>query len=91
MVASLGGSSAIFRSVLGYFDGKEVVYFQEIVSGSIAPLPIGNNGYHWDTIFVPDGSLKSFAQMGFEEKQHYAPTRKLLEKFEQFVVDQGEK
>jgi non-canonical purine NTP pyrophosphatase (RdgB/HAM1 family) len=38
------------------------------VAGSIAPAPRGANGFGWDTIFVPDGESRTWAEMGDGEK-----------------------
>ena len=70
-----------WTTVLGYFDGAETHFLEETVNGTIPEAPRGTNGYHWDTIFIPQGETRTFAEMTFEEKQQYAVTKKLLEKF----------
>jgi non-canonical purine NTP pyrophosphatase (RdgB/HAM1 family) len=74
-----------FRNGLGFFDGKKMKYFEEIVEGNISKKPRGTNGYEWDVIFVPKGETRTFAEMTFEEKQKYAPQKKLLAKLARFL------
>ena len=64
--------------VLGYFDGEDTHFLEEVIVGTISEKPRGTNGYHWDTIFIPNGEVRTFAEMNFEEKQSYAPTKKVL-------------
>ena len=44
--------------------------------GDIAPAPRGNPIYGWDTIFIPDGQDRTFAEMPVEQR-HNLSTRKL--------------
>ena len=67
-----------WTTVLGYFDGKETHFLEETVKGSIPKEPRGTNGYHWDTIFIPENEKRTFAEMTFEEKQAFAVTKNLL-------------
>jgi XTP/dITP diphosphohydrolase len=72
-------------TVLGYFDGKNATFFKESVRGSLPSSPRGTNGFHWDTIFIPEGETRTFAEMTFEEKQSFAVTKKLLARFDDFL------
>ena len=85
-IANLFGEhGCVWTTVLGYFDGKDSHFLEETLKGSIAEKPRGENGYHWDTVFIPDGETRTTAEMTFEEKQSYAPTRKLLERLKDIV------
>ena len=63
-------------------DGKD--YFSEgRVNGKILRNYVGNNGFGYDPLFVPDGYDKTFAQLTSEEKNqisHRAVALKELEK-----------
>ncbi len=50
----------IWNNVNYYFEGK--------IEGNIAKQPLGENGFGYDPIFVPNGFDVSFAQMTNEEK-----------------------
>ncbi|MEM3811213.1 MAG: non-canonical purine NTP pyrophosphatase, partial [Conexivisphaerales archaeon] len=59
---------AQFRSALAlYMDGK-IKVFNGAVSGIISATPLGNMGFGFDPIFIPDTSDKTFAQMSLKEK-----------------------
>jgi non-canonical purine NTP pyrophosphatase (RdgB/HAM1 family) len=44
--------------------GGEVRVFRGEVRGEVAPEPRGGGGFGWDPIFVPEGSGRTYAQMG---------------------------
>lgn len=69
-----------WTNTLGYFDGSDTHLFEEMLEGTLPDKPRGKNGYHWDTIFIPQGEKRTFAEMTFEEKQSYAPTKKLFDR-----------
>jgi len=57
--------------VLGRFDG------------SISPKPLGNNGFGYDPIFIPENSVKTFGQYDFSEKlrdNHRVRALKMIKK-----------
>ncbi len=64
------------------FKGKTIT-FEGIINGNIIDTPMGDNGFGYDPIFVPENSNKTFAQMTSEEKNtmsHRArATKKLIE------------
>jgi XTP/dITP diphosphohydrolase len=60
--------NARFRSVLAYYDGQEVHYFNGICNGKIIMEERGNNGFGYDSIFIPDGYTQTFAEMNFNKK-----------------------
>ena len=74
-----------WTTVLGYFDGLKTIYLEETVHGTIPEEPRGANGFDWDVIFIPQGETHTFAEMTFEEKQSFAVTKKLLQRFEQLL------
>lgn len=47
--------TATARALFGYYDGKEITYFEGSLPGRIADQPTGEGGYGWDKIFIPDG------------------------------------
>ena len=85
-IATLFGERGVtWTNVLGYFDGSDTHYLEETLRGTLPATPCGTQGYHWDTIFIPEGETETFAEMGFERKQSYAPTKKLFERLRHLV------
>jgi XTP/dITP diphosphohydrolase len=50
------------------FDGEQLLAARGVTDGSIAPAPRGERGFGWDSIFVPSGSVRTFAEMDGAEK-----------------------
>lgn len=78
-------TGCLWKSVLGYFDGNKAHYFQQSLAWDIAETPRGSNWYDWDTIFMPKGQERTFAEMTPEEKQQYALTKDLYRQFREFL------
>ena len=81
----LGKYGVQWTTVLGYFDGTRNHFLEETIRARIAEHPAGTNGFHWDTIIIPEGSDHTLAEMSFEEKQSYAPTKKLLHRLREII------
>lgn len=59
---------ARFRTVIALIlDGEEYL-FEGKVEGTIAKERMGEGGFGYDPVFVPDGYSQSFAQLGMEIK-----------------------
>jgi XTP/dITP diphosphohydrolase len=59
---------AQFRSILALIsDGIEELT-EGICSGVLGEVPRGTNGFGYDPIFIPDGFVKTYAQLTAEEK-----------------------
>lgn len=62
-----------------YMDDKGVPHdFMGETVGSISLEEKGSNGFGWDSIFIPEGSNLTFAEMTLEEKNIYSPRMKAL-------------
>ena len=64
---------------IAYTDGGEIVTARGETRGSIAPSPRGSNGFGWDTIFVPEGESRTFAEMSGAEKDRVSHRRRAWE------------
>ncbi len=59
---------ARFKTIISLvIDGNEI-QFEGIIKGSILNEKLGNNGFGYDSIFVPEGQSLSFAEMELTEK-----------------------
>ncbi len=78
---------ARFRTVISLMlDGKEF-QFEGICEGKITEKENGNNGFGYDPVFIPDGSVKTFAEMTMDEKNIFSHRKKATTKFIQFLND----
>lgn len=88
LLNKLAGSDnrrARFRTVISLIiDGKEDL-FEGIAEGKIIDIRKGTNGFGYDSVFVPDGSNKTFAEMDMEEKNRYSHRKKATEKLIAFL------
>lgn len=80
-----GSREAKAQTVIGFCDNKGYKSFKGEISGEIAKSPRGENGFGWDTIFVPKGSDKTFAEMSPEEKNSVSMRKIALEKLKNFL------
>ena len=55
--------------------------FEGICEGTIIHERRGKNGFGYDPIFVPDGSVHTFAEMGIQEKNKFSHRKKAMDKF----------
>ncbi|MBQ9960362.1 MAG: XTP/dITP diphosphatase [Firmicutes bacterium] len=67
-------------------DGETLVARGEC-PGRIIKVPVGENGFGYDPIFVPDGFDKSYAQLTDEEKNSISHRAKALEKLEALLKE----
>jgi len=63
--------------VLAHPDGRRIET-KGICRGHIASEPRGRGGFGYDTLFVPDGERRTFAQMTVEEKARFSHRAKAL-------------
>ncbi len=76
---------AHFKSVIAFKEPKRKPrLFIGKVHGLISKKPLGKNGFGYDPIFVPDGEVKTFAQMETEEKNLFSHRGKSLNKLLDF-------
>jgi len=78
---------ASFRSAVAYCDpsGAPVV-FEGAVAGRILRDPVGEGGFGFDPVFVPDGRKKSMAQMTLDEKCRVSHRGEAMRKFGSWFV-----
>jgi len=84
-----GSRRAKAQTVIGFFDGRNYKSFIGEIRGKITKTPKGENGFGWDTIFIPQGHRKTFAQMDFGEKNKISMRKIALEKFKKFLKQQN--
>jgi len=76
-------------SVIGYSaPNGQIEIFRGETTGSIVTEPRGKGGFGWDAIFLPDGHVKTFAEMPADEKNRISMRRISSGKFFLTVLKQ---
>jgi non-canonical purine NTP pyrophosphatase (RdgB/HAM1 family) len=78
--------TAVARCMYGYFDGTEEKYFEGSMAGTISNKPMGDNGYGYDAIFIPEGYTITRAQMGEEDDKKTYLQIKPLAQVKEFLL-----
>ncbi len=67
------------------FDNKSI-FFKGVVRGKISSEPRGKYGFHYDPIFIPEGSEKTFSEMSIEEKNKISHRSLAINKLKKFLI-----
>lgn len=60
--------AAQFRTAIALIIGGEEYLFEGVVRGEISHEEMGDGGFGYDPLFLPEGRAESFAQMSAEDK-----------------------
>lgn len=88
LLKNLEGESnrkARFRTVISLILNEKEFMFDGIVEGHISESKMGEKGFGYDPVFIPDGFTKSFAQMSANEKNAISHRGRAVEKLIQFL------
>ena len=77
--------SALASVHFGLYDGQSFHVFAGTREGSIALTPRGSNGFGWDSIFIPSGHHKTWAEMTDDEGQETSMRTIALKKLETYL------
>jgi len=85
--------SAQFRTVISLILKGEEYKFEGVCKGIIIATQRGEMGFGYDSVFIPGGSDKTFAEMDMDEKNTYSHRRKAIEKLVEFLkqINKGKK
>jgi len=80
--------NAYFKTVIGYCDENGVKLFKGIVKGRVSnEIRSKGYGFAYDSIFIPEGEEKTFAEMTTEEKSQISHRKRAFEEFKKFLLD----
>jgi XTP/dITP diphosphohydrolase len=77
--------SAQFRAVICLFLHNKEYLFEGVSKGHIIKERRGGEGFGYDPVFIPEGAMKTFAEMSLVEKSHYSHRRKAVDKLVTFL------
>ena len=84
-LAGKADRNARFRTVISLLiDGTEKL-FEGVCNGQITEDRRGGKGFGYDPVFIPTGSLKTFAEMDMKEKNQFSHRKKATEKLVAFL------
>ena len=77
--------NARFRTVVSLCLNKKEYLFEGTCEGTITYNAIGASGFGYDSVFIPENSDKTFAQMSLDEKSFYSHRKKACDKLVLFL------
>lgn len=83
-LAGVGDRRARFRAVIALVGVGEEKVFAGVVEGRILEAPVGNGGFGYDPVFLPDGYDLSFAALGGKVKNEISHRARALQKLAAF-------
>jgi XTP/dITP diphosphohydrolase len=86
MLGEVKNRKARFRTVIALILDKKEYLFEGIVNGTIIKEKRGTEGFGYDPIFVPDGKICTFAEMGLTEKNTVSHRARAFEKLKEFLL-----
>lgn len=89
-LANTEDRSAYFNCVLAFcIPNKETIYAEGKCPGKIAEKLIGDNGFGYDPLFIPDGYNRTMAQLDSEEKNRISHRYYALKNLEELLQESG--
>ena len=76
---------ACFRTVIALIMNGEQFIFEGIVEGYIIKEKIGNDGFGYDPVFIPEGYNQTFAQMTLSQKNEISHRSKAILQLIEFL------
>ncbi|MCB9812893.1 MAG: RdgB/HAM1 family non-canonical purine NTP pyrophosphatase [Pseudomonadales bacterium] len=79
--------NARYITVACFYDPntKKCVIFEGVLEGSIGTKIIGNTGFDYDRIFIPNGFDKTYAQLGENVKNSTSQRAKAFKKVKDYI------
>lgn len=81
---------ARFVTVLCLLESEhQPIFFRGEVTGQIAFEPVGNDGFGYDPIFIPDGYEQTFAEMGVALKNTLSHRARALTQLKEYLQNRN--
>lgn len=78
--------TARFKTVIAYINKSERKLFYGICEGIITKEERGVNGFGYDSLFIPNGYIQTFAEMEPEKKNRISHRSKAFRKFVSYLL-----
>jgi non-canonical purine NTP pyrophosphatase (RdgB/HAM1 family) len=82
---------AVAGIIYGLFDGHAMKLFEAHVEGTVSPEPRSieetgwKSNFGWNSVFIPDGSDKTYAQMSDDELKRFGHRHKAVLKLQAYL------
>ncbi len=76
---------ARFKTVISLKNNTEELFFEGVVDGVITTELLGNEGFGYDHIFLPNGCQKTFGEMSLEEKNQISHRSRAIQKLVDYL------
>ena len=80
---------ARFRTAIALIQNGEEHLFNGQVDGYISTEPLGNDGFGYDPVFMPEETGKTFAQLGEDYKNKISHRARAVAKLMEFLNEKG--
>lgn len=87
MANGLKDRRAVASICYALYDGEQLHFFENHISGVIAPAPRGDLGFGWNPVFQPDGSDKTYGEMTDDELRPFSVRAHAIDKLHNFLQD----
>ena len=77
--------TAQFKTVIVLLQGTDIHYFEGVIKGKISTKRHGKGGFGYDSVFIPDGYNKTFAELSPEEKNAISHRGLAVKKLAEFL------
>ena len=85
-VKELSNFHAYFQTSVSLTFDNESIFFKGLVRGKISSEPRGKCGFHYDPIFIPEGSEKTFGEMSIKEKNKISHRARAINRLKKFLI-----
>jgi XTP/dITP diphosphohydrolase len=89
-LANKDDRSGYYKAVMCLIWDNETYFFEGVCEGRIIEQPIGNGGFGYDPIFIPDGFDKTFAELPPDVKNKISHRGKAVRKMVAFIKERLE-
>lgn len=79
------GASVSCLISLGIIKTQEIIQFEGAVTGKLVQAK-GSYGFGWDPVFMPDGSVLTYGEMGADEKNKISHRALALQKLRDWLI-----
>lgn len=90
LLAALKGQAnrkAYYKAVICLIRGDQTYFFEGFCHGTIAEQPIGEGGFGYDPIFIPEGHIETFGQLPLSVKNGLSHRGQAVQQMVQFLKE----